>query len=101
MAKRRPITKTIPAATARTQFGQLLELAQTKGTRFVVSKNGQPAVVIIPIADYLERTGSPPAVLTKLQAAAKKRRLDLLTLGDIDREVGAVRRRRRAKPRRR
>ena len=100
MARRKPVTKTIPAAIARTQFGQLLELAQTKGTRFVVSKNGQPAVAIIPIADYLERTRGTPAALAKLQVAAKKRRLDLLTLGDIDREVAAVRRRRRAKPRR-
>ncbi len=103
MTRRRssPVTKTIPAATARTQFGQLLELAKTKGTRFVVSRNGQPAVVIIPIEDYLERTGAQPTVLTKLQAAAKRRRVDLLTIDEVDREVAVVRRRRRARPRRR
>jgi prevent-host-death family protein len=100
VGKRKPVTKTIPAATARTQFGQLLELSQRKGIRFVVSKNGEPAVVIIPIADYLERTGGTPETLAKVQAAAKRRRLDLLKLRDVNREVAAVRRRQRSKPRR-
>jgi len=102
VARRRPtpMTKTIPAATARTQFGQLLELAQTKGTRFIISKNGEPAVVILAIADYLENIDGEPKALAKLQAAAKKRGLDLLSLDDIDREVAATRAAKRTKPRR-
>ena len=100
MAKRKPPTKTVSAATARTQFGKLLELSQRKGIRFVVSRNGEPAVVIMPIADYLERTGDTPETLMKVHGAAKRRGLDLLKLSDVNSEVAPVRRRLQKKPRR-
>lgn len=93
------MTRTVPAATARTQFGQLLELVQSKRTRFVVSKNGAPAAVILGIDDYLEHVLKNPSALANLQAEAKKRGLDLLDLGEIDAEVSAVRSEKR-KPRR-
>jgi len=99
---RRPnaLTKTIPAATARTQFGQVIELATKKGTRFIVSRNGEPAVVILAIEDYLENIRDTPKVLANLQASARKRGLDLLSMDEIDREVAAVRVKQRAKSRR-
>lgn len=90
------MTKTIPAATARTQFGQILELVQTKRARFIVSRNGEPAAVILAIEDYLETLGGTPGVLARLQAAARKRRLNLLSMKDIDAEVAAVRTEKRA-----
>ena len=96
-----PMTKTIPAATARTQFGQIIELAQRTGTRFIISKNGAPAVVILAITDYLENIDCKPKALAELQAAARKRGVDLLSFEDIDQEVAAVRAAKRAKPRRR
>ena len=99
MATRNPtiMTKTIPAQAARTQFGQILELAKTKRARFVVSKNGEPAAIILGIEDYLESVVEVPAALAKLQEASKKRGLDLLSLEDIDAEVASVRAKKRAK----
>jgi len=85
------MTKTIPAATARTQFGQILELVQTKGTRFVVSRNGQPAAIILAIEDFLESRLGTPKELAAIQKEAKKRKLDLLSLEDINAEVDTYR----------
>ena len=83
--------KTVPAATARTQFGQLLDLVQSSRTRFVVSKNGAPAAVILGIEDYLEHVVKNPSALANLQAEARKRGLDLLSMAEIDAEVDDVR----------
>ena len=69
---------------------------QTKRARFIVSRNGEPAAVILAIEDYLGSLGGAPGVLAKLQAAARKRRLNLLSMKDIDAEVAAVRREKRA-----
>lgn len=85
-------TRTIPAATARTQFGQLLELAVTQGMRFVVSRNGRPAVAIIPIEQYLEGAGPRSAILRKLHTAAKRRGVDLLSMTKVDHVIATVRR---------
>lgn len=87
------MTKTIPAFLARTQFGQLMEHAQRDRARFLVSKNGEPAVVILAIDDYLENILKQPVALTKLQKTAKKRGLNRLSLNDINREIAAVRKR--------
>ena len=43
---------TIPAAIARTQFGSLLkQIARRKG-RFVITKSGKPAAVLLGIEDF-------------------------------------------------
>ena len=91
------LTKTIPAQAARTQFGQILELTRSKKARFVVSKNGEPAAIILGIEDYLESVIAVPEALEALQAAARKRGLDLLSLADIDEEIAKVRTKKRGR----
>jgi prevent-host-death family protein len=90
-----PVTKTITAAIARTQFGQLLELVRSKRARFVVSRNGEPAAVILGIEDYLESVVGTPAALAAIQAESRKRGVDLLSITDINAEIDAVRKARR------
>ena len=89
------MTKTIPAFIARTQFGQLMERAQRDRARFLVSKNGEPAVVILAVEDYLESVLKQPSALTNLQAAARKRGLNRLSLDDVNQEIAEVRKKRK------
>lgn len=99
MARNRtPVTKLIPAHTARTQFGQILERVKARQARFVVSKNGEPAAVILGIEDYLENlAGEIPEELAALQELSRKRGLDLLTMEEIDTEIAEARAGRRKK----
>lgn len=89
------MTKNISALTARTQFGQIMERARTKGERFVVSRRGSPAVVVLGIADFARNILKKPASLAALQADARRRGLDRITPAMISREIAAVRRERR------
>ena len=43
---------TISASIARTQLGSLLEAATKKRERFVISKGGKPAAVLLSISDF-------------------------------------------------
>ena len=43
---------TIPASIARTQLGSLLERLKQNKARFVITKSGKPAAVLLDISDY-------------------------------------------------
>jgi len=43
---------TIPASIARTQLGSLLKQLRDKRARFVITKGGKPAAVLLDIADF-------------------------------------------------
>lgn len=90
------MSRRIDAHIARTQFGQLIDRAVREKERFIVDRRGQPAVVILSVQDYLESVAAAPDWLRKAWAGAKKRGLDQLTTEEIDAEVGAFRRERRA-----
>src|SRR5713226_1522437 len=92
MAKRRkPMTKMIPALTARTQFGQIIRRARENGDRFIVDKRGEPQVVILSIEDYLANVLKQPKSLKSLQQAAEKRGLSSMTERELDAEVRRIR----------
>jgi prevent-host-death family protein len=82
----------IDAHLARTQFGQIMDLAVKENQRFVVDRRGEPAVVIMSVQDFIRTVAPPPDWLTKAWAGAKRRGLDKLTLDDIDAEIAAYRR---------
>jgi len=57
------MTRKISALTARTQLGLIMTRAVENNDRFLVERNGEPAVLILSVADYLKtfaprRTGS-------------------------------------------
>ncbi len=91
----------IDATIARTQFGQIMELAERDNTRFIVDKRGEPSVVIMSIRDFVNTIAPPPDWLTKAWSDAKRRGLDKLTMPEIDAEIAAARAERQAahKPR--
>lgn len=85
------VTKVIPALVARTQFGQIMERATKKQDRFLVSKKGEPQVIILSVEDYLKNILKEPKLLQRLLKKAKESGLNKMSLRDIDREVTAAR----------
>ena len=82
----------IDAHIARTQLGQIMDLAVKNNERFIVDRRGEPSVVIMSVQDFIRTAAPPPDWLTKAWAGAKRRGLDTLTLDDIDAEIAAHRR---------
>jgi prevent-host-death family protein len=81
----------ISALTARTQFGQILRRATKNNERFVVDRRGEPSVVIMSIKDYVDTIAPAPQWLKDMQASAKRRGTNKLTMRQIDAEIAKVR----------
>jgi prevent-host-death family protein len=77
----------IDAHIARTQFGQIMDLAVKNNERFIVDRRGEPAVVIMSVQDFIRAAAPPPDWLTKAWAGAKRRGLETITLGEINNEI--------------
>jgi prevent-host-death family protein len=82
----------IDAHIARTQFGQIMDLAVKNNERFIVDRRGEPAVVIMSVQDFIRTAAPPPDWLQKAWTGAKRRGLDALTLDDVNAEIEAHRR---------
>lgn len=82
----------IDAHIARTQLGQIMDLAVKNNERFIVDRRGEPAVVIMSVQDFIRTAAPPPDWLQKAWAGAKRRGLEAVTLDDINTEVDAYRR---------
>lgn len=93
----KPLARTVPALTARTQLGQILLRVRRNKERFFVDRRGEPQAVIMSFEDYLENFTKPNPALEKVQAAAKAKGLDRMTLREINREIKKYRQERRAK----
>jgi prevent-host-death family protein len=91
------MTKKISALTARTQLGQIMNRAVENGDRFLVERNGEPAVLILSVADYIKTFAPAPDWLVESWNSSKRHGLDKLTMKDIDAEIAATRRERRAR----
>src|SRR5258705_12532722 len=81
------MTRKISALTARTQLGQIMNRAVENNDRFLVERNGEPAVLILSVADYVKTFAPPPDWLQKSWQSAKRRGLDKLTTKEIDAEL--------------
>ncbi len=91
------MTRKISALTARTQLGQIMNRAVANNDRFLVERNGEPAVLILSVTDYVKTFAPPPDWLEKSWDSAKRQGLDKLTTKEIDAEIAASRRQRRAR----
>ena len=90
------MTRKITAAMVRTQFGQIMERAIEHHDRFLVERNGEPAVLILSVSGYVAAMAPAPDWLKDIQAEAKSKGLDTLAKSDIDAEIADVSRARRA-----
>ena len=91
------MTNVVSALTARTQLGQILSRVVRKNERFVVDRRGEPQAVIMSINDYINTFAPAPEWLKAIGKEAKEKGLNKLTMRQIDTEIAAVRRERRAK----
>jgi prevent-host-death family protein len=91
----------IDAHVARTQFGQIMDLATKNHERFIVDRRGEPAIVIMSVQDFIRTAAPPPDWLQKAWTGAKRRGLDSMTLDDINAEIDAHRRDKQPATRRR
>jgi prevent-host-death family protein len=82
----------IDAHIARTQLGQIMDLAVKNNERFIVDRRGEPAVVIMSVQDFIRTAAPPPDWLQQAWAGAKRRGLETLTLDEINAEIDATRR---------
>jgi len=91
------MTRKISALTARTQLGQIMNRAIENNDRFLVERNGEPAVLILSVTDYVKTFAPPPDWLEKSWGSATRHGLDKLTTKEIDAEIAASRRERRVR----
>src|SRR3981081_3397962 len=82
----------IDAHIARTQFGQIMDLATKNNERFIVDRRGEPAVVIMSVQDFIRTAAPPPDWLQKAWTGARLRGIEALTRDDIEAEITAHRR---------
>ena len=71
-----------------------MERAVENNDRFLVERNGEPAVLILSVADFVKTLAPPPDWLQKSWDSAKRQGLDKLTMEEIDAEIAAARRER-------
>ena len=89
--------KIVPALTARTQLGQILTRVRRNRERFVVDKRGEPQAVIMSVEEYLRHFAKVPEGLAAIQKEAKAKKLNRLSLREINLEVRSYRRGRRVR----
>ncbi len=86
------VTRKITAVTARTQFGHR---AVDHNDCFLVECNGEPAVLILSVTDFVNTLAPTPDWLKGIQADAKRTGLGKLRMADIDAYIASARRQRR------
>ena len=86
----------IDAHIARTQFGQIMDLATRNNERFIVDRRGEPSVVIMSVQDFIRTVAPPPDWLQKAWTSARRSGLDTMTLDEINAEIAASRREKKA-----
>ena len=92
MKKASSMTNLVSALTARTQFGQIMRRAAAKNERFLVDRNGEPAVIIMSVQDYMDSFAPAPNWLADIRAKSKKRGTDKLSMPQINTIISEVRR---------
>jgi len=93
------MTVRINAITARSRFGEIIDRAVDHNERFLVERNGEPAVLIMSVTDFVKTLAPAPDWLKDIQENARQEGLDELTMDDIDAEIAAARRERRERQR--
>jgi prevent-host-death family protein len=84
----------VSALAARTQLGQIMRRARRENERFVVDRRGEPQVVIMGIKDFLKTIAPEKKTIAAIRAAARKKGVNKLSMGAINREIRAYRRER-------
>jgi hypothetical protein len=90
------MTRAISTAKASAQLDQLIRKANQEETRFIVGKPGEAAGVLVGMEDYIRTFAPEPGVLKVIGRQSQKKSTDKLSMRDIDREIAAYTREKRA-----
>jgi hypothetical protein len=85
------MTSKITAEKAGSEFGQIMDRAVDHNDRFLVERDGEPAVLILSIVDYLKEIAPPPSWLKDIHEDSVRNGTDKLTMAEIDEEIAAAR----------
>lgn len=99
MAKSATKLQNIPVLVARKRLGAILERAKKNDERFLVSKKGEAAAVILGYEDYLRSVLrlKEPAALRNIRASARQSGASKISHETIDSEIRRAREEKRAK----
>lgn len=99
MAKGASTVKTIPALVARNEFGEILKRVKGNKERFVVSRKGEAAAVILGYEDFVRSVLKikEPVILRTIRKQARRSGVSKLSLEEINAEIRAAREERREK----
>lgn len=89
------MTNKVTADTAQTQLDQIIDRAVKRNERFLVERNGEPSVLILSVADFIQTLAPPPDWMNDIQDEARSKGLDKLSMSEIEAEISAARRERR------
>jgi len=93
----KPLPRVVSASMARRHFGQIMKRAKEKSERFFVLRRGETLAVIMGVRDYIHAPAPDADALRVIQAEAKRKGLDKLTMRQINAEIAAARREQRQK----
>jgi PHD/YefM family antitoxin component YafN of YafNO toxin-antitoxin module len=92
------LTSTISDAEAGAKFGQLVDQALANNDRFLVERDGEPAVLIMSVSDFVATLAPKPDWIRQVQTEAAASGADKLSMAEIEAEITAARRERRDAP---
>lgn len=87
----------VSALRARANFGKILDDLDNRGRSLVIEKRGTPRAVLLSLREYVRLAAAEPEILRIIGEKAKRKGTDLLTSRQIDREIAAVRARRKVR----
>ena len=91
-----PVT-TSPSETASETNDDIMDAVTRDGTIRLLEREGKEPVVVMSVPAYWDlKLGPAPEVFQRSWAAAKESGLDKMTMDEIDEEIAASRRERRA-----
>ena len=99
MAKSATHLQNIPVLVARNRLDAIVDRAKKNDERFLVSKRGEAAAVILGYEDYLRSILrlKEPAVLRNIRETARRSGASKITQETIDSEIRSVRTEKRTK----
>lgn len=87
----------VSALSARSNFGQLLNRLDKETGSILIEKRGTPRAILLSIRDYVKLAAPEPEILRIIGEGSKRRGTDRITMKEIDREIQAVRAKRKKK----
>jgi hypothetical protein len=97
MSSSTQIPRSITAAEARSNLGQIIRRASGKNPeRFVIGLRGGPKAILMGLEDYLDTIAPEHPVMAKIRAISKANGADKLSMDEIDAEIAAYRAEQRA-----